>query len=633
MLKALVNKGYRTIAAWACFALTIAISFPVFSSNLVVIDKSMNEYHLKAMDVDIFQDSTGLLSFNDILKPQFATSFKSSELYNKGVQNSSIKYWVRFQIKNESDVDTKWLLQAPLHSEIVEMYVPGTNGLYKKVVTGQKSDFNSREYLIRSIAFDIPAKRDSAMFFYARISSHTHVDFSFLISNQRTYTEILVGGYYFLGFNYGMMFLMALYNFILYFSIRDKVYIYYVLYTLSAAFFLTWKDGIGFQYFWSGFPTLNLYHHKIALFFLLLTFVLYARSFLELRSKRKKLDNVLLGMIGICFVYFVVTLFLPYYFNPLPIIYLISWAFLYLIAINTLKDGYRYARYFIFGFTFVLVALSIVKLRYQGLVPWSWIVEYILNYGMLVEIITMSLALGDKVSLYRKEKEEAQKLTISQLLENEALKDKVNRELELKVKERTDELHKRTVELGKAKEELQQNLVKLETVTAQLDIDNWKLKKNIKSERKLRISDNEIISYEQFCDIFPEEDNCYRYIEELKWGEGNTGYECKKCDNKKFSPYTKFSKKCSRCNYIETISSHTIFHGVKFPITKAFYIVYIILKDENITSDNLKDSLDLRRDTCWKFKSKVLDRIEEVKQKMKISNVTNLDQVILDAKK
>lgn len=624
-----LRRYFKSLVIAAC----ICIAESSLASEVFVITDAMKEYHLSSKNVEILEDSTGTLSFQEVQSEFYSDKFKPSKLYEKGVQNTSVTYWLRFRIRNMSHPDTKWLLQAPLHSEVVEVFIPSGQGMYKNVVTGQKYDFSSREYAIRSVAFDIPAVRDSVLTFYAKISSHAHVNFDFLISNQNEYTGILVGGYYFLGFNYGIMFLMAVYNFILYFSIRDRVYLYYVFYTFCAAFFLTWKDGIGFQYFWPDFPLLNQYHHKLSLFLLLVAFMMYARNFLELPKKRKKLDYMMLGLMAVCLVYFVVTMFMPYYFDPLPAIYLITWACLYTIVINSLKKGDTHARYFIFGFTFVLISLSIIKLRYQGLIPWSWFVEYVLNYGMLIEVISMSLAMGDKVSLIRKQKEEAQKTTIEQLRENEVLKDKVNRELETKVKERTNELQQKTSELSVAKEQLQQAMKDLETVTAQLDIDNWKLKKNIKVERKLRVSDNEIISFQQFNDIFPDENSCYKYLEELKWGEDNQGYECKKCGNKKFSSYLKFSKKCSRCNYIETISSHTIFHGVKFPITKAFYIAYIALKDENVTSDALKEALDLRRDTCWKFKKKVIDRIEEVKVNLRVSNITNLDQIILDFKK
>jgi hypothetical protein len=122
------------------------------------------------------------------------------------------------------------------------------------------------------------------------------------------------------------------------------------------------------------------------------------------------------------------------------------------------------------------------------------------------------------------------------------------------------------------------------------------------------------MDYEEFSTIYPDTLSCYRSVENLKW---QPGFHCRKCGNEKFFNGTqKFSRRCTRCGYNESITAFTIFHSLKFPIEKAFYIAYLTVtgKKEN-TLDELAQRLDVNVNTVWAFRSKVQSRIEELRSK------------------
>jgi hypothetical protein len=55
----------------------------------------------------------------------------------------------------------------------------------------------------------------------------------------------------------------------------------------------------------------------------------------------------------------------------------------------------------------------------------------------------------------------------------------------------------------------------------------------------------------------------------------------------------------------------TLFHKIKFPILKAFYIVYFISTNKKgITSTELARKLDLKQKVCWLFKRKVMKAMD-----------------------
>ena len=109
----------------------------------------------------------------------------------------------------------------------------------------------------------------------------------------------------------------------------------------------------------------------------------------------------------------------------------------------------------------------------------------------------------------------------------------------------------------------------------------------------------------EFQTQFSTDRDCLEYLSGLKW---NSGFECKKCKHTHYCKGIKeFDKQCTRCNYLESPTAGTLFHGIKFPLLKAFYAVYFISTNKKgITSTELSRKLGLKQKVCWLFKRKVM---------------------------
>lgn len=71
------------------------------------------------------------------------------------------------------------------------------------------------------------------------------------------------------------------------------------------------------------------------------------------------------------------------------------------------------------------------------------------------------------------------------------------------------------------------------------------------------------------------------------------------------------SRSCRRCKYLESATAHTLFHKIKFPLHKAFYIAFLVVSGKKgISTYELERKLSLRQKTCWAFKSKVVSAME-----------------------
>ncbi len=119
------------------------------------------------------------------------------------------------------------------------------------------------------------------------------------------------------------------------------------------------------------------------------------------------------------------------------------------------------------------------------------------------------------------------------------------------------------------------------------------------------------INQEQLEAMFEDDTKCLEFLADLKW---SSGFVCKKCGNtNSCSGKEPFSRRCTRCKQKETATNGTIFHGVKFPISKAFYIAYTVCKGkENLSSYEFARRLSLRQMTCWNFKNRISHALLEM---------------------
>lgn len=123
---------------------------------------------------------------------------------------------------------------------------------------------------------------------------------------------------------------------------------------------------------------------------------------------------------------------------------------------------------------------------------------------------------------------------------------------------------------------------------------------------------NDNLSPKQLEEMFHNNEKCLEFLANLKWANG---FVCKRCGHTNSCPGKEpFSRRCTKCKLKETATNGTIFHGVKFPISKAFYIAYNVCKGkEDISTYEFARRLSLRQMTCWNFKTKIKHALIDIK--------------------
>lgn len=131
----------------------------------------------------------------------------------------------------------------------------------------------------------------------------------------------------------------------------------------------------------------------------------------------------------------------------------------------------------------------------------------------------------------------------------------------------------------------------------------------------------------EFQQQFPDDKACYQHLAQLKWPHG---FVCEKCGHTHYCKgKLEHTRQCTKCGYQATPTSNTLFHKVKFPILKAFYIVYFIATNkQGIASTELSRKLGLGQKTCWRFKQKVMKAMASSLQHPLIGKV-EVDEMVV----
>ncbi len=106
-----------------------------------------------------------------------------------------------------------------------------------------------------------------------------------------------------------------------------------------------------------------------------------------------------------------------------------------------------------------------------------------------------------------------------------------------------------------------------------------------------------------FKHVFPDDDACLNLLAEHKW---KSGFECTKCGGTNYCKgKSVLSRRCTKCKTEESATAHTVFHGCKIPLVKAFEIAFMVCNIADISSYEMSRQLGMRHMTCYNFQKKV----------------------------
>ncbi len=437
------------------------------AERTIVLKDEISQYDVSYNYIEILEDKTALLSLKQVINLSNLGKFQSNKIQLPRNKNLKSAYWLKFKIKNYANSDKKWLLEYYDSSiENIELFVPNAKGGFKKFVSGNSKLFENKIVSHKNFVFLLPDLDTEEQTFYVRIySAHTIFMFSVLRNYQR-FSFYALNEYYFLGIFYGIIIAIALYNFFMLISVKDRAYLFYVFYVLFNGLYSMSLDGTGFQYLWPNLPDYNQIIGTGARFGMIISVLFYSASFLKLNEFSSGFNILKQIVVLVYLVLFILQITILPGLKQYISLDVIPLVICFAAGFRVLNKGFVAARYFLMGFTFLLAGFIVSNLTVNSLMglslPNNIFTVYSINFGTFIQLMFQSFALADRFKMMKRDTEIAQNQLILQLKEKDELKEKVNKELEKKVKERTFEIETQNYEILLQKKEIQDQSEKIE---------------------------------------------------------------------------------------------------------------------------------------------------------------------------
>lgn len=438
MKRALIRSYFVVLLLFACSTLHAALTITDASTKIT------------GFKIGYFYDHDASMTIDDVVKQSFTEIPSQFALgYREG------NAWLKITIENKSSKDNFILSfnevfwdELDLYDQQDSQWVIQENGLSVPV--------NERlvQTAIPAYALSIPPLTTKTVYVKG-VSVSSHIGKFVLFSEEEFYRpdRFSLIDYYNI-YSGVLFFIMFLVGF-LYFTVRERVYVYYVCYVLS---FISWISVQSGSYLSLGFPGWGEGLHAIGT--LVVGFlILFSKQILQLPKNLPLTSKLFTFFAVVVFLSGVaITMQLPranLFFNIFSSLF---FAALIVVSIKAWRYHYfKEARYYLIALMVYMPTMGLMTLTYNGVLAYFDITRYAFTFGSLVEILCFSFIL---VSKYGEEK--YHRLTVESQLNQE--RQDYQHHLE-------DEVEKRTRELDEANKQLLKQAGELEETKKQLSIE------------------------------------------------------------------------------------------------------------------------------------------------------------------
>jgi signal transduction histidine kinase len=394
-------------------------------------------------EIAYFEDPTGTLTLADVLRDR---DFKTVSTRNVGLGYTGSVYWFRFTIDYGStvrqDVEEELYLEIgfPMLDRILFFHPVGD--AYRFFEAGSVLPFEKRAVLHYNYIFPIQVAKSGRVDYYMRVSTEGSLSFLVDLYTKKEFIQTDRIRNFLFGLYYGIALTLILYNFLLFLTLKNKSYLFYVFWIFSFTSLQFVWNGLAFQLIWPDHPEITKSVLRALPIAILFSAMMFSVSFLEMRTRFRKIYDfyvacsipVILTYLTLVAVSYTASLIFS---GVASIVYIAT-----VIAISALflRRGLLYARFYFVSWIILLTGVAAVDLARLGLLPMNFFTGYGYQISSLFEMLFLSLALADRMRLHRVEMQrDLEESLSSERIAREAL-EKIQHDLEGEVHERTKEL-------------------------------------------------------------------------------------------------------------------------------------------------------------------------------------------------
>lgn len=357
---------------------------------------------------EVFEDATASVTF-EVLR-QTPENFRFEPVPSntaKGFTDS--RFWIRFKITNTDHDGDLWCVRFKRTLTDIKLF---------KVDTDQAGGQELIPWTrLHYPVYEFKLPKGQSTIIYGRLGSMSPLDLGMKVSSTKELLRENSIEQYLSGIYYGAATVLVIFNIFMFLSVKDRSYLYYILFQSNLIITLAIRDDL----FDHWFPLGDFFwrrHLNLFANISLSLIIVFARSFLQTKSELPKFDVWIKSVLAFSLILV--------FFELLP-----GFPTLWLTDVNInivsvtsiaagilcLAKGLRQARFYVAAWTCLLVSSVAWTLTHKGIIESNFFTEHILHLGSILEIILFSFAIVDRVNLLK----EAQSKAAEQVLQYKAV--------------------------------------------------------------------------------------------------------------------------------------------------------------------------------------------------------------------
>lgn len=430
----------------------------VFAQDNAIELTEKNLGHSFGNEVFILEDPDHVLGLADILNGA-PLEFHQLSDHIPNLDFTTSRWWLKFDVTNRTDGPNFILEVARPITNKVAFYEVRGEIIENAFISGDDQEFGQKVIPHRKNLFPLYIEPGTTKSYVIELESDGEViTLPVKIYDKISFFETDYLFQFTYGFYYGMMLLVVFIYFFFYILLRDRSFLFYIIYVFCQAAMQFSLDGYAFQYVFPAGGYLANHIVLISASFTIVFLIFYAQNFLKLSERSSRLLKIYRVTLGVVIVAMVLSLIPgPTYVISYPLINATSLfsVILTLTSIYILRSkGHIVCNHFTLAFTVLILGAIVFILGNFNLFGNAGLSQDILKISSAVEVIILSISMSNKYRDLQKEKEVAQAEAYRNLEERNALMDQLNVKLEQQVKERTAEIEEQKEELAEINAEI-----------------------------------------------------------------------------------------------------------------------------------------------------------------------------------
>lgn len=394
----------------------------IFSSLIIIMLIMCGTIIVHASSkVDIFdkleylEDKNSTYTILDVISTEFSTKFNSHNSNEFKLGFSKSNWWLKVKLNNDifDNKNNQYFLSInnPFIKRLI-LYIPNGEAGKLEYVSyksgwGYRGDTQDEHF--NYPIFKFPKTFDSNKYIYIHLSSPFAYNYQLKIFTNDDYTNLQRKMIAFYGGLFGALIVMLIYNFMIYVSLLDRTYLYYIVYLIAILFYQLAYLGL-----------LNMVSGSISAFLTsriisfgiisLVTSILFVRRFFSTKKFFHYHDIILkllilLGLVGLV----ISETKMKYYGNVVANILMnITAIVVASVAVTAWIRGVRQARFFVLAWGMMIVGAIIFAAKGWGIISTNFVSTNSLIMAAVAESILISFALADRIKILRDENKKSE---------------------------------------------------------------------------------------------------------------------------------------------------------------------------------------------------------------------------------